>query len=111
MFPRFHPGLSAATAADAVTGVKAAVHDPTTVVAGKLELDTLLVEVVETLIEDVEVVFTVDVLEVFEVERERVVDFVDEVDFTEVEEVFTEEVEVVFTLDVLEVGAPTRHCE
>lgn len=46
MFPRFHPGFNAANAAEAVTGVNAAVHEDWTVeVAVELVFDDEVVDV------------------------------------------------------------------
>jgi hypothetical protein len=42
VFPKFQPGFNAANAADAATGVKAAVHDPAAVVVPATVEDVLL---------------------------------------------------------------------
>jgi hypothetical protein len=49
VFPKFHPGLSPATAADAVTGVKVAVHPETSVAEATVEDDELEIWLVEEL--------------------------------------------------------------
>jgi hypothetical protein len=60
VFPKFHPGLSAAIAAEAVTGVNAAVHPPCVVE----DTDEVVLEVDEILLVDLEVVLVVDGLDV-----------------------------------------------
>jgi hypothetical protein len=60
VFPKFHPGLRAAIAAEAVTGVKAAVQAPCVVE----DIDEVVLEVDEILLVDLDVVLVVIGLEV-----------------------------------------------
>lgn len=71
VFPRFHPGLSAAYAAEAVTGVKAAVQAPVAVVDDLLVDEDLVDEDEDVLVDDVDLellvlVFVVKVVAVLD---------------------------------------------
>lgn len=67
VFPKFHPGLSAAIAAEAVTGVNAAVQPACTVE----DTDEVLLEVDEILVVDLELEVVIVVVG-FEVELDEV---------------------------------------